>query len=95
MKKQNKAEAQRLIENIVNEHKQLSYDELCTWIKQKKVETKDFKGPSGVEYQVELAAMWDAKPTGTIRFSGSIYDDSASRFFRIKTPSIYDFLKEK
>jgi hypothetical protein len=95
MKKHNKEEARILIKSIVNKYEKLSYEELRTWAEEKKIKTEELNGPSGVEYQIELAATWDDKRKGTIRFSGAIYDGSSSRLFGVKTPIGYDFLKEK
>ncbi len=93
MKKQNVEEARKLIESVVKGYEQFSYPELRKWVEDKKIETKEVVGDSGVEYQVELEVMWDDKRGGAIRFSGSIYDESSSRLLKVKTPLSVDFIK--
>jgi hypothetical protein len=95
MKEGNREEAKKIVESVVKKYESLAYAELKAWVKEKRIETKEVAGDSGVEYQVELEAMWDDKPNGAIRFSGSIYDDSSSRILKIKTPISYDFLKHE
>jgi len=95
MRRHNKEEAQALVEDIVRQYENLSYDELRIFAEDRKIKTEERKGASGEEYQIELTAVWENRDKGIIRFSGAIYDNSKSRLFGIKTPISYDFLKEK
>ena len=73
-----KREANRLLEEFVTGLKSRSYQEWQILIGEEAVVERN--GPSGVTYQIEWNAFWDARAGGDIRVMVSIDDGSLARF---------------
>jgi len=73
-----KREARQLLEEFVAELKSRSYQEWQILIGEEAVVERN--GPSGVTYQIEWNAFWDARAGGDIRVMVSIDDGSLARF---------------
>ena len=73
-----KREANRLLEEFVTGLKSRSYQEWQILIGEEAVLERN--GPSGVTYQIEWNAFWDARAGGDIRVMVSIDDGSLARF---------------
>jgi hypothetical protein len=81
-----KAEAIVLLEGKLREYRARRYAELEALIGT--IDAGELLGPSGVSYQFEIEAFWDALPNGSIRVSGAI-DDGGIRAFM---PLTSDFI---
>jgi hypothetical protein len=73
------AEAAALLEDKLREYRARPYAELEALIGT--VETGELTGPTGVSYQFEIEAVWDALADGNIRVIGAI-DDGGMRAFK-------------
>ena len=73
-----KREARQLLEEFVTGLKSRSYQEWQILIGEEAVLERN--GPSGVTYQIEWNAFWDARAGGDIRVMVSIDDGSLARF---------------
>jgi hypothetical protein len=67
-----KAEARALLDEFLQELKARSYRELQGFISNPVCFER--VGPSGVAYQIEYEAVWDAQPGGVLRIIASIDD---------------------
>ena len=87
----NKKEAKQIIQAELELFRAKSHAELVQMIDAEPI-TGERDGPGGKEYQIEIQAFWDDKPTGDIRVVGSV-DDGGWRAFMpltetfIKSPS--------
>lgn len=84
----NKAEARKVLAERMRALRENTYADYCAWIAEKKTVTLEVQGASGVAYQIEIVAVWDAAPGGNIRVLGAI-DDGGWHAFR---PLCDDFL---
>ena len=76
----------KLLQTVLAEHQARPYQEIAHRIGQPDVRT--VRGADGCEYQIEVEAMWDDQPGGTIRVVGLIDDGS----FRPHLPLSDEFL---
>lgn len=73
-------EARRVLDKRVAELRLQSYLDLqADWFKQPDCE--QVQAPSGVEYQIEIEALWDDRRTQTLRVVVSVDDGSGWRAF--------------
>jgi hypothetical protein len=75
-----------LLHDVIVEYQARPYHELAQHIGQDDVRT--VRGSDGREYQIEVEAIWDDQPGGSIRVVGAIDDGS----FRSGLPLSEDFL---
>jgi hypothetical protein len=71
-------EAKQIILSELEPYREKSYSELISLIDE--IYTYEIKGPSGVEYQIEIQLMWDGEKGGDVRAMGNI-DDGGLRAF--------------
>jgi hypothetical protein len=83
-----KKEARTIIIQELKAYRAKTYPELAGMIDVEPV-TRDSVGPSGVEYQIEIMALWDGKEGGNVRVMGSIDDGGWSAY----SPLTEDFIK--
>jgi hypothetical protein len=83
-----KTEARSILIGDLNPFREKPYAELIKMVDAEPV-TYEKKGPSGVEYQIEIQAFYDGKEGGSIRVAGCI-DDKGWRAF---SPLTEDFIK--
>ena len=67
-----KVEARKLLTAFVKDLQKKPYDELVQLIANPIC--AELEGPSGVQYQIEYEALWDAKPNSLLRVMASIDD---------------------
>jgi hypothetical protein len=75
-----------LLHEVIVEYQARPYHQLAQHIGQDDVRT--VRGSDGREYQIEIEAIWDDQPGGSIRVVGAIDDGS----FRSGLPLSEDFL---
>ena len=79
-------EGRGVLDRRVAELRLQSYSDLkAAWLKQSDCE--QVQGPSGVEYQIEIEAVWDDPRAQTIRLIVSIDDGRGWRAFAPMTDS--------
>jgi len=83
----NRTEAAEVRDEILGAWRALSWRQLRDRMGQP--EHLCVAGPSGVEYQVEIEAFWDARPEGDIRVMATVDDMS---FWRACLPLCTDFI---
>ncbi|SRR6266536_2041012 len=89
-------EAQKILREVVDKYRHLSYKDLARWVSNKRVEVIEHDSPDGKTYQIELQAMWDDKKSGDIRFWGSIDPPHTRWWHRIIQPTInYSFIMRR
>jgi len=71
-------EAKQVILSELEPYREKSYSELISLMDE--IYTYEKKGPSGVEYQIEIQLMWDGEKGGDVRAMGNI-DDGGLRAF--------------
>lgn len=71
-------EARAILTQHLASYRALSYEALVTRVHT--IETADIQAPSGVQYQLEVQFLWDAKPKENVRVIGSV-DDGGWRAF--------------
>ena len=73
-------EARGVLDRRVAELRRCSYIDLkAAWFRQPDCE--QVQGPNGVEYQVEIEALWDDRRAQTLRIVVSVDDGSGWRAF--------------
>jgi hypothetical protein len=82
----NSDEARAVLAEAIAEYRSKSYDDLKGILGRPQVSRR--RGASGVEYQLEIEAFWDAGPGRDIRVVGAI-DDGGLRAF---VPIASDFI---
>ena len=82
----NKTEARSVLRAELAKYRAKSYPDLLYLLKSQ--DCSEVKGPSGVLYQIEITAFWDAKPNDILRVRGAIDDRGLRAFF----PLVEDFL---
>ena len=75
-----------MLETHLTSWRQRSHSELASLIGSQAC--IELVGPSGATYQVEVEALWDARPGGNIRVLGAIDDGG----FRAFVPLTSDFI---
>ena len=81
-------EARTIIIQELEAYRAKEYSELAGMIDAEPI-TYDRTGPSGVEYQIEMMALWDGKKGGDVRVMGNIDDGGWSAY----SPLTEDFIK--
>ncbi len=81
-----KDEALELIEKKVGQWRTCPYSKIERLLDAP--ERGEISGPSGVCYQFEVEAFWDAAAGGNIRVAGTIHDGGWSAFHPISTDFI-------
>jgi hypothetical protein len=81
-----KKEAHSILAEHLAHYRSRSYAELAAWVRERRIDTPEAVAPSGKRYQIEVQFIWDAKPDGDVRVSGSI-DDGGIRAFLPLTDS--------
>ncbi len=74
-------EAGRIADAIIDELRTVPYPALVERLIGE-VETREMTGPSGVTYQVEIQALWDAEPNGAVRVIVGVDDGTFRGAFR-------------
>jgi hypothetical protein len=82
----NKAEARSILHAELLKYRAKNYPDLLYLLERQ--DCFEVKGSSGVLYQLEIQAFWDAKPNDILRVQGSIDDRGLRAFF----PLVEDFL---
>jgi hypothetical protein len=82
------AEAREVLRRRVAELRRTPYSELCSrWLGQ--ADCERIPSPSGVEYQVEIEAVWADQPNGPVLLLTSIDD---GHFWRALSPITDSFV---
>jgi hypothetical protein len=77
----NKAETRSILHAELLKYRAKSYPDLLYLLECQ--DCSEVKGPSGVLYQFEIQALWDAKPNDILRVQGSIDDRGLRAFFAL------------
>ena len=81
-------EARGVLRRRVAELRRTSYSELCsTWLG--RPDCEQIRSPSGVEYQVEIDAIWADQPNGPVLLIASVDD---GHFWRALSPITDSFV---
>jgi hypothetical protein len=67
-----KGEARAIIEEVLTEFRQRSYENLATLVGEP--HTQEAVGASGTTYQIEIEAIWESERGGEVRVIGAIDD---------------------
>jgi len=81
-----KKEAHSVLGMQLASYRLRTYAELAAWARERRMHTPAAVAPSGKQYQIEVQFLWDDKPNGDVRVSGSI-DDGGIRAFLPLTDS--------
>jgi hypothetical protein len=74
----NKDDARLVIQNELDRYRSKSFTELRELLQ--RIDAYGVTGTNGVEYEIEVHAIWDDKPDGNIRVFGEIADKSILRY---------------
>jgi len=80
----NTQEARNLLNAQLQMLRKVSYTELKRRVEERTVQTQTVKGPTGIQYQMELQVFWDGKPNGNIRVRSTIDDGGWRSFWPLK-----------
>ncbi len=72
-------EARTILTEHLRRYRAMSYRDLQRLLKEQ--DCVEARGPSGVCYQVEIHAVWDDRPGGSLRVFGHVDDGGLRAFF--------------
>jgi len=81
-----KKEAHSVLGIVLASYRSRTYAELAAWARERRIDTQAVVAPSGKQYEIEVQFLWNGKPNGDVRVSGSI-DDGGTRAFPLLTDS--------
>lgn len=73
-----KAEARSILASVIADLRERSYDQLRELLGESRM--REAAGQTGMRYQIEVQAFWDAAPGGDLRVIASIDDGGLSAF---------------
>jgi hypothetical protein len=82
-----KYEAKAILRSELQKYRQRNFESLLKLLKDPDAYT--IQGPSGLEYQIEVQAIWDNEPEGNLRVMAGIDDGG---FFSAFIPLTDDFI---